>query len=300
MSAMKRTGQSTAEYPALTIVASCTEGQRLMDELRSAGKTVGLVPTMGALHEGHFSLVRAAQRECDVVVVTIFVNPIQFGPHEDFQRYPRPLEADIASLARLQTGFVFAPSAAEMFPAGFGTYVEPAEVSRDWEGPVRPGHFRGVATVVLKLFHILPAHYAYFGRKDYQQTLVVQHLVRDLNVPIQIQVCPTVREPDGLALSSRNQYLDAEQRRQAAAVPGSLRLAQQIFAQGQRQAGAIDSQMRAHLAQAGIDRIDYIALTDPGTLQPMDPVDETTIALLAVRVGETRLIDNVTLSASGG
>jgi pantoate--beta-alanine ligase len=266
--------------------------------LSGGGRRVGVVPTMGALHEGHLSLVRRARRECDRVVVTIFVNPTQFGPHEDFQKYPRTLEQDLEQLAALNCDLVFAPSQEEMYPASFGTFVEPPPVAAPLEGKCRPGHFRGVATVVLKLFHLVPAQVAYFGQKDYQQALVVQQMVRDLNVPIEIVVCPIVREEDGLALSSRNRYLSSSERKQALALSRSLKRAEQMARAGQP-AADIAAAMRHELTIAGVERIDYTAVADAQTLAELSgPIDRPAVALVACYVGSTRLIDNTLLPAS--
>jgi pantoate--beta-alanine ligase len=250
---------------------------------------------MGALHAGHLSLVEASNRECDFTVVTIFVNPTQFGPHEDFAKYPRSLEADLQKLASVGVDAVFAPSNEEMYPPGFSTYVEPAEVGRLWEGACRPGHFRGVTTIVLKLFHAAPAHVAYFGHKDYQQSTVIRRMVQDLNVPIEIRVMPTIREPDGLAMSSRNAYLDPEERRRALALSQSLRLAEQLVGDGERDASLLRRRIHATLEAAGVDRIDYATIVDPDTLAEVDLIEGAAIVLLAVYVGRTRLIDNCQL-----
>ena len=256
------------------------------------GKSVGLVPTMGALHEGHLSLVRQAKRECDVVVATIFVNPAQFSPHEDFQKYPRTLESDLNFLASVSCDFVFVPEPSEIYPPDASTFVEPPVVAAPLEGVCRPGHFRGVATIVLKLFNIIPADSAYFGQKDFQQALVIRKMAADLNVPMRIIVCPIVRESDGLAMSSRNRYLSPAEREQSLAISRSLKLAERLVASGERDAVAIKSRMTDTLAAAGIDRVEYIALADPETLAELPHVDRPTVALIAAFVGSTRLIDN--------
>ena len=260
---------------------------------RAAGRTIGLVPTMGALHEGHLSLVQAARDECDMTIVTIFVNPTQFGPHEDFDRYPRTMEQDLQLLRRVGADLVFAPDRQTIYPEGFSTYVDPPAVGQRWEGQCRSEHFRGVATVVLKLFNLVGADVAYFGRKDYQQARVIQCMVEDLAVPIAVRVCPTVRESDGLALSSRNRYLDADQRSRALALWKSLLLARQLVQGGESQAESINGQMQQRLIELGVDRIDYAALVDPVTLQPVARVQQRTVALVAAFVGQTRLIDNL-------
>ena len=280
-----------ADGSKLTLVTTRQRLREALRPVRSAGKSIGLVPTMGALHEGHLSLVRASLAECDYTVVSIFVNPTQFGPHEDFLEYPRTLDADLERLRTCGVDLAFAPSNAEMYPNDFSTYVEPPRVAEPLEGQCRPGHFRGVATVVLKLFHLVQADVAYFGQKDYQQSLVIRHMVRDLDVPTEIRVCPTVREPDGLAMSSRNRYLSASERRCALALWRSLRLATELFARGERDPDVVGEQMRK-LLQADTARIDYVALAHPETLEPADELDASTMALVAAYVGATRLIDN--------
>lgn len=250
---------------------------------------------MGALHEGHLSLVAASNRECDFTVVTIFVNPTQFAPHEDFAKYPRTLEADLEKLAAFKVDAVFAPSNEEMYPPGFSTYVEPPAAASPWEGECRPGHFRGVATVVLKLFHAVPADVAYFGHKDYQQSVVIRRMVEDLNLPIEIRVLPTVREPDGLAMSSRNVYLSPQERQRALALSRSLQLAEQSTTQGERSAKTLRERMLETLHSGGVTDIDYVAIVDPETLAPVDELTGPAVALIAARVGTTRLIDNCRL-----
>jgi pantoate--beta-alanine ligase len=270
--------------------------QQQVMALRRAGRRIGLVPTMGALHEGHLSLVRRARQEADVVAVTIFVNPTQFGPREDFSRYPRTLEADVQALSAVGCDLVLVPEASAIYPPGFSTYVEPPAVAGPWEGVCRPGHFRGVATVVLKLFHLIPADIACFGEKDYQQLRVVQQMVADLNVPIRIVPCPTVREPDGLAMSSRNQYLTPPQRQQALGLWRALQAARQEVARGEHDAAAIRQRMLHVLHEAGIERIDYATVVDPWTLEELARLQGPARALIAAYVGSTRLIDNVALS----
>jgi pantoate--beta-alanine ligase len=251
---------------------------------------------MGALHDGHASLVRAAKRECDLVVATIFVNPTQFGPKEDFARYPRSMEADLALLGAAGAKLVFTPAVEEIYPPGFSTYVEPPAVAAPLEGRIRPGHFRGVCTVVLKLFQLAPADVAYFGQKDYQQSLVIRRMIEDLNVPIEIRVEPTVREADGLAMSSRNAYLSADERRQAAALSRGLQAARDAFRAGETRAASLKDAVADELDGAGIRAVDYIAICDRSTLAEMDLASNDSIALVAARVGSTRLIDNMELS----
>ncbi len=266
--------------------------QQFVRSLHRAGKRVGVVPTMGALHAGHVSLAEVSKRECDATVVTIFVNPTQFGPHEDFQKYPRTLDSDLAALGPLNIDAVFVPTHEAMYPPGYSTYVEPPQVALPLEGEFRPGHFRGVATVVLKLFTACPADAAYFGAKDYQQTLVVKHMVADFNLPIEIRVLPTIREPDGLAMSSRNRYLSATERERALTLSRSLQLAADMIHSGEHDANRVTTAMRAQFERAGITDIDYIALADPDTLQSTATIQLPVVALIAARVGTTRLIDN--------
>lgn len=283
-----------SEPASVRLVTSISELREAIGSFRQQGRTIGLVPTMGALHEGHLSLVRASRAECDVTVVTIYVNPTQFGPQEDFARYPRTL-ADDLQLLRGLADLVFAPTDEAMYPAGYATWVEVGSVAEPLEGACRPGHFRGVATVVLKLFNLVGPDVAYFGQKDYQQALVIRRMVADLNVPIQIRVCPIVREPDGLAMSSRNRYLKPEERGRARVLWQSLQKAAELVAQGERNAAAIAAQMRQTILSAGEVRIDYVALVDPETLQPVEAVQRPTLAAVAVRIGTTRLIDNALL-----
>jgi pantoate--beta-alanine ligase len=263
-----------------------------VDAARQSGRRIGLVPTMGALHEGHVSLAQHACQSCDFNVVSIFVNPTQFGPHEDFDRYPRTLDADLAALSTCAIDLVYAPPASEMYPTGFATLVEPGGVALPLEGARRPGHFRGVATVVLKLFEQARPDVAFFGRKDFQQTLVVRQMTRDLDLPVRVEVCPTVREPDGLALSSRNRYLRADEREQAPVLFRSLRLAAELIDGGQRDARVILDQMRALIASAPLVQLDYLVLADPDTLADVQVVEHPTVAAVAARLGATRLIDN--------
>jgi pantoate--beta-alanine ligase len=262
---------------------------------RAEGKTVGLAPTMGALHEGHLSLVRASKAECGFTVVTIFVNPSQFGPNEDLDNYPRTLQADLDALARCDADLVFAPPSDEVYREGHATWVTVGAVAEPWEGACRPGHFRGVATVVLKLFNMVRPDVAYFGQKDYQQAAVIRRMVKDLDVPVALRVCPTVREPDGLAMSSRNAYLSSAARKRALVLFESLELARRLVAQGERSAAAIAERMRQVILTAEDARIDYVALADPETLAPVETIAAPTVALLAVKIENTRLIDNCVL-----
>jgi pantoate--beta-alanine ligase len=262
---------------------------------RRAGKTVGLVPTMGALHAGHLSLVDAARAECDLALATIFVNPTQFAPSEDYKRYPRNIEQDLAVLGERGCDLVFVPSNEEMYKPDHATFVEVGPLGSILEGEYRPTHFRGVATVVLKLFQLAPADRAYFGRKDYQQSLVIRQLVRDLNVPIDIRVCPIVREPDGLAMSSRNRYLSPAERGRALALSRSLNLAEELAAAGESSVAAIRARMLEEINSAGID-LQYLAFVADGAVTPVEEICGPTTVLLAANVGKTRLIDNTLVS----
>jgi pantoate--beta-alanine ligase len=259
--------------------------------LQQAGLRVGVVPTMGALHDGHLSLVRLAKQPCDKVVATIFVNPTQFAPTEDFARYPRTIDEDLRLLQQAGCDYVFVPSQNEVYPSGFSTQVDPPAVARRWEGTSRPGHFRGVCTVVLKLLNMIPADVAVFGQKDYQQAAVIKQMVRDLNVATHIELGATIREPDGLAMSSRNRYLSAAERERALAISQSLQAAQRAIEAGERRAATIAG-MIGETLQPQVDAIDYVAIADGETLEPLDKIDAHTVILLAVKIGNTRLIDN--------
>ena len=277
------------------LVTTLAELREAIAVARRQDKKIGLVPTMGALHEGHLSLVRASQAECGFTVVTISVTPSQFGPAEDYRRYPRTLDADLEALAGLGTELVFAPGDEDVYPAGYSTWIDVGGVARPLEGEHRPTHFRGVATIVLKLFQMVGADVAYFGQKDYQQALVVRRMVEDLNVPIAIRVCPTVREADGLAMSSRNAYLSPAEREQAVVLSSSLGLAQELVARGERDASVIATKMRDLILSAHPARIDYVAVVDPETLEPVTEIRGRVLAALAVGIGRTRLIDNCLL-----
>ncbi len=283
-----------SELPTIStceLITSAGDLRAQLAKVRRDGKTIGLVPTMGALHEGHLSLLDAARRDCDFTVVTIFVNPTQFGPGEDFSRYPRTLDADLKLLAARGADRVFAPATDDMYGPRDATFVDVGGPALHFEGEHRPGHFRGVATIVLKLFNLVAPDRAYFGRKDYQQSLVVRRMVEDLNVPIQIEVCPTLREPDGLAMSSRNRYLSEDERRRALAISQGLRLAGELIVKGMIDVQALIARMRELLIGAGL-KIDYVAIVDRDTLQPLSTVDRPAVALVAARIGATRLIDN--------
>jgi pantoate--beta-alanine ligase len=264
------------------------------------GRIVGLVPTMGALHEGHLSLVRAAQQLCRPVVVSIFVNPAQFGPAEDFQKYPRQMESDRAQLESLGVEYLFAPSPKEIYPAGFRTWVNVEGLAERLEGRSRPGHFRGVSTVVLKLLEIVRPYAAYFGRKDAQQARIIRQMARDLELDAEIVVCPIVREPDGLALSSRNAYLTAEERRSARALSRALAAVQREIATGERDGARLVAAMRRVLdAEPGVIT-DYAEIADADSFEPAVTLRRSCLALVAAFVGKTRLIDNLLIEEIDG
>jgi len=269
-------------------------------QARRDGRVIGLVPTMGALHEGHLNLVDAAAAECDLTVVTIFVNPTQFGPGEDFERYPRNLDRDLALLAGRGAGLVFAPQTEALYRPGHATRVEVDRVTAEFEGRCRPGHFSGVATIVLKLLQLAAPDVAYFGQKDFQQCVVIRRMAADLDVPVKIHIRPTVREPDGLAMSSRNAYLSPIERQQALGVITALRAAAAMVRGGQRSAATIIRHMREQLRAAGLEPIDYAALVEPRELQPIQNVAGPTVALIAAHAGRTRLIDNFVFGEDGG
>ena len=277
--------------------------QKKIAAVRKLGKLVGVVPTMGALHEGHLSLVRHAKRDTDFVVVTIFVNPTQFSPQEDFGKYPRTLEQDLERLRELEVDLVFTPTNEVMYPAGYDTHIEVVELTKRFEGVSRPTHFRGVTTVVSKLLHITMADTAFFGQKDFQQCCIIKKMVADLNMSVKITVCPTVRETDGLAMSSRNRYLTPEERTQALVLSRSLKLAQELVDDGTTNANDICRMMREEIETSPLAQVDYVAIAEPTTLDELASIPDVpkyhasgdlsrAVALLAVRFGTTRLIDN--------
>ncbi len=275
-------------------ISSKNEVRTAVAEARREGRRIGFVPTMGALHEGHLSLVRAARARADFVVVSIFVNPLQFGEGEDLEAYPRRLDEDLSLLDAEEVELAFAPSAEVMYAPDAQVTVEPGALARRWEGESRPGHFTGVATVVTKLLNIVSPDLAFFGEKDYQQLQVIRKVVADLDIGVGIVGVPTVRDADGLALSSRNAYLTPDERADARALPRALDAAAGALAAGERDARALEAVMRNTIAEASEDRValDYAAVTDSATLEPMERVDSPARALLAARVGSTRLIDN--------
>jgi pantoate--beta-alanine ligase len=266
---------------------------------RAAGRRIGLVPTMGALHEGHLALVDEARRRAGAVVLSIFVNPLQFGPGEDLERYPRDLPRDRTLAARRGVDALFVPPVEAMYPPGSEVRVVPGPMADLWEGAARPGHFTGVLTVVAKLFHLVEPDVACFGQKDIQQVVLVRRMVRDLDWPIELAVVPTVREPDGLALSSRNAYLGPEERKQALALSAGLRAAERAWRAGERSPAALEARVHATLASAPGLSPEYIAVVDPERLRPVAAAERGTIIAVAARVGPTRLIDNVILGEGG-
>ncbi len=284
----------------MKIVRDIAEMQQLAETYRQEGKRIGFVPTMGYLHEGHLSLMRQARPRCDVLVVSIFVNPTQFGPNEDFERYPRDFERDERLCRQEGVDVVFYPTAEAMYPQPYRTYVNVEQLTETMCGASRPGHFRGVTTVVTKLFHIVKPHLVVFGQKDYQQSLVIRQMVRDLNFDITIVVAPIVREADGLAMSSRNNYLTPEERQQALVLYRSLRKAEELIEQGEQDAARILEVMQQIIAGAPDARIDYIVIVDGDTLEPVTRVKDNTVIALAVYIGNTRLIDNTIIREKDG
>src|ERR1700675_292399 len=268
---------------------------------RQEQRIIGLVPTMGALHAGHLALVERAKRECSPVYASIFLNPKQFAANEDLSRYPRPLEADVEKLTAAKVDGLFLPEAAEIYPAGFSTYVNVEGLSERLEGRSRAGHFRGVSTVVLKLFEIVQPHFAYFGRKDAQQVRILQQMAHDLNLNIEIVVCPIVREPDGLALSSRNTYLTGHERRAATVLHRALEEARRAVSTGTLDSLQLQTTIRGILSKEPLARVDYVEIADAQTLEPLVRIGaRPAYVLLAVHIGKTRLIDNLLIEASNG
>jgi pantoate--beta-alanine ligase len=279
----------------MQVVTTVAEMRRLRSQMAGG---VGLVPTMGYLHEGHLFLVRRARADNEHVVVTIFVNPTQFGPQDDYQRYPRDPERDLRLLEQEGADVVFMPRVEEMYPPGFDAWVEVGEsLTGHLEGAARPGHFRGVTTVVAKLFEIVQAQRAYFGQKDGQQLAVIRKMVADLNMGVEIVGLPTVREPDGLAMSSRNVYLSLEERRAATILWRSLGRARELFEGGERRAEVIRGEMGAVLASEPLARVEYVSVADAETLQELETIEGPAMVSLAVRIGSTRLIDNVIIGS---
>ena len=277
----------------MQVATTIAEIRTWVRETHAAGKTVGFVPTMGALHAGHISLIQAAARQCDSVVVSIFVNPTQFGPGEDFAKYPRPLKRDLALCEQHGVDAVFAPSRDEMYPRENLTWVTVEKVSEPLCGRFRPGHFRGVATVCTKLFNIVGADAAFFGQKDAQQVAVIQRMVADLNLPLEIVVCPTVREPDGLAMSSRNQYLRPQERKEATVIYRSLQRSAELIRGGETTIARIAEQMQEVLGQVPALQVEYVSIVDAASLEDLPRVQGRVLVAVAGRLGSTRLIDNI-------
>lgn len=284
----------------MEIVRSIEWMKQIAREAAVAQRVIGLVPTMGALHEGHLSLVREAKGQCSPVIVSIFVNPTQFGPGEDLQKYPRNLERDCALLESLGVDYIFAPEAAEIYPRDFRTIVRVEGLSDKLEGHIRPGHFQGVCTIVLKLFEIVRPRFAYFGRKDAQQARIIRQMVRDLNLDAEIQVCPIVRETDGLAMSSRNAYLNSSERQAASVLYRSLEAARRKLNSGVRAASEILEIVRSTVRSERLAKLDYAELVDADSFEPLDFARAPALLLIAARIGETRLIDNLSIERTGG
>jgi pantoate--beta-alanine ligase len=276
----------------MKVIETIAEMQKLRQQLVTP---MGFVPTMGYLHEGHLALVRRAREENPSVAVSIFVNPTQFGPQEDFKLYPRDLQRDLALLEKEGADIVFMPPSDEMYPPQFSSWIEVGKVTERLEGASRPGHFRGVATVVAKLFNIVRPTRAYFGQKDAQQAAVIKKMMADLNMNLEIVVCPTIREPDGLAMSSRNTYLNPKERKAALVLYKALTLAQQLYSQGEKDAQRLRQQMTALIQKEPLATIDYVSIANAETLEELDTVTPPALVSMAVRIGKTRLIDNVVL-----
>ncbi|MCG3147662.1 MAG: Pantothenate synthetase [Verrucomicrobiae bacterium] len=280
----------------MKVIRSAAEMHEAVAAVKRAGRRIALVPTMGALHEGHAALLRKAREQNAAVIVSIYVNPTQFGPNEDLSRYPRTFDADLTLCIRESVDVIFAPTDAEMYPGGQTTaWVEEQALAKRLEGERRPGHFRGVCTIVAKLFNLTEPHVAVFGQKDFQQLKVIERMTRDLSYPIQIVPVPTVREPDGLALSSRNQYLSAEERAQAVVLYRALGIAQDLFNGGEHNAHRLQTAMQRTIQLAPAARLDYVEIVESETLLPVHEAKAGNVALLAVHIGKTRLIDNLIL-----
>ncbi len=280
----------------MKIIRSPRQMQRLVQTLRKKGLSIGFVPTMGALHAGHGRLIKEAARDNDRVVVSIFVNPLQFGRNEDYGRYPRDLKEDSSFCKRMKVDYIFAPAVQALYPLGFRTSVNVEGLSEVLCGFFRPGHFRGVTTVVAKLLNIVPADTVYLGQKDAQQAVIIQRMVRDLDFPIKVRIVPIVREPDGLALSSRNAYLSPLERRDALVLSQSLKKARELVKDGVRDPMRIKHVVERMLQSASTASVEYVALVDHRTLEPVSRIASGTLLALAVRVGKTRLIDNAVLA----
>ncbi len=273
-------------------ITSISELRKIVQQARLSGKKIGVVPTMGALHAGHLSLIQEALARTDIVVVTLFVNPTQFSPDEDFGNYPRPVEEDLKKCKEAGAHLVFHPDVSEIYPEDAYTTVSVNTISEKLEGQFRPTHFDGVTTVVMKLFNIVLPDVAFFGQKDYQQQLLIKRMVKDLNVPVEVIACPTIRDPDGLAMSSRNQYLSKQERETALLVPESLKLAEKMLLDGEEDFDKIKDAMKKLLTSSDEVKVDYVSLAHPETLEELKQVQPEIVALVATYVGSTRLIDN--------
>ncbi|GAX89765.1 pantoate--beta-alanine ligase [Effusibacillus lacus] len=284
----------------MRMIHTIDDMRHLVGECRQQGKTIGFVPTMGYLHEGHMSLVRRAKAECDFVVMSIFVNPLQFGPAEDYEQYPRNLDRDANLAKNAGVDAIFVPSVNEMYPQKQLVFVEVEEITNNLCGVSRPGHFRGVATVVAKLLNIVQPDKAFFGQKDAQQVRVIQQMVQDLNMPVEIVPCPIVRESDGLAMSSRNVYLSSEERLQALSIQRALLHAEELFKTGERSATVIEQQIRSIIEAEPLAEVDYIKIVDLQNLTDVSTIEDDSLLAVAVRFGGTRLIDNTILYVKEG
>ncbi len=284
----------------MKIVKTIQEIRRQIQQARKKSMSIGFVPTMGALHAGHRSLIEAARRQCSFVVVSVYVNPTQFGPTEDFSRYPRNLSADAVVCEKAGADVIFAPDDSVLYPTRQRVWVTVEKLTENLCGRFRPGHFRGVATICTKLFNIVTPDQAFFGQKDAQQVAVIRRMVLDLNLPLEIVTCPTVRESDGLALSSRNQYLSMEQRKQAVLLSASLRECKRLFSQGQLDASLLIAAMQTILNQGSLLQPEYVQIVDAETLEDLETVDRPALVAMAVRCGQTRLIDNCLLGLQNG
>jgi pantoate--beta-alanine ligase len=282
----------------MKVVRTIQSARRIIQAARNQGKVIGLVPTMGALHIGHISLLKAATKKSDFVVVSIFVNPTQFGPKEDFKKYPRPFKTDLDICEKYSVDLVFAPTTVEIYSAASLTWVIVEKLTSTLCGKLRPGHFRGVTTVCAKLFNIIQPDVAFFGQKDAQQAVVITRMVTDLNMPLKIIVCPTVREPDGLAVSSRNKYLTANQRADATAIYKSLKKCRELIRAGVNNPKKVTGEMRRVLRQVPSIKVEYAEVVDAETLEPLNRIEGKVLAAIAVRLGKARLIDNIPVTAS--
>ena len=279
----------------MKILRSIDHMRRQGRRLQRQNRTIGFVPTMGAFHEGHLSLMRLAKRQCDSVVVSIFVNPIQFGPNEDFNRYPRNTKEDFKKAGEVGVDFLFLPTTRQIYPLHYKTWVQVKELENVLEGTTRPGHFTGVATIVLKLFNIVKPDKAYFGLKDIQQMIIIRQMVRDLNLGIQLVPAPTIREEDGLAMSSRNQYLSLTERRFASILWKTLCTGKKMIQEGIRNSSKVRSAMMKQLSEEPKAQLDYLTISEPKTLKEVKTIKKSVLLALAVRIGRTRLIDNITV-----